>query len=112
LLDRHGDERLGSSELKAPVRRRAAGAASASCWWYEAVDAQGELHRGAPSVKMFVTMTGGPRSFSMAIPTCRLTKFGVMRICVARTEAGAIEADSQLPLYRCTAVPAGEGNGW
>lgn len=71
-------------------------------WWYEAVDAQGELHRGAPSVKMFVTMTGGPRSFSMAIPTCRLTKFLVMRICVARTEAGAIGTDTQLPLYRVT----------
>lgn len=71
-------------------------------WWYEAVDAQGELHRSAPSVKMLITMTGGPKSFSMTLPTCRLTRFGNVRICVARTEAGATGTDSSLPLYRVT----------
>jgi hypothetical protein len=71
-------------------------------WWYEAVDAKGELHRGAPSVKMLVTMSGGPRSFSMAIPTCRLTKFANVRICVARTAQGATGTDTTLPLNRVT----------
>lgn len=71
-------------------------------YWYEAVDAQGELHRGAVSVKMLVTMTGGPRKFSHAIPTCRLTRFGNVRLCVARSVAGATGTDSTLPLFRVT----------
>lgn len=71
-------------------------------WWYEAVDAQGELHRGAVSVKMLVTMTGGPKKFSMAIPTCRLTKFSNVRVCAARSEVGATGTDSTIPLYRVT----------
>lgn len=71
-------------------------------WWYEAVDAQGELHRGAVSVKMLVTMTGGPKKFSMAIPTCRLTKFSNVRICAARSEVGATGTDLTIPLYRVT----------
>lgn len=71
-------------------------------WWYEAVDAQGELHRSAPSVKILVTMIGGPKSFSMTLPTCRLTRFSNVRICVARSEAGATGTDSSLPLYRVT----------
>lgn len=71
-------------------------------FWYEAVDAQGELHRGAVSVKILVTMTGGPKKFSMAIPTCRLTKFSNVRICAARSAQGATGTDSTLPLYRVT----------
>lgn len=71
-------------------------------YWYEAVDAQGELHRGAVSKKLFVTMSGGPRSFSHAIPTCRLTRFATVRICVARSELGATGTDSTIPLYKVT----------
>lgn len=71
-------------------------------YWYEAVDAQGEVHRGPVSVKMLVTMSGGPRSFSHTLPTCRLTRFNNVRICVARSEQGATGADSQIPLYRVT----------
>jgi hypothetical protein len=71
-------------------------------WWYEAVDAQGELHRGPPSVKMLVTMAGGPKKFTMAIPACRLTRFANVRICVARSPAGATGTDSTLPLFRVT----------
>jgi len=71
-------------------------------YWYEAVDAQGELHRGAVSVKMLVTMTGGPKKFVHAIPTCRLSRFANVRLCVARSEVGATGTDSTLPLYRVT----------
>lgn len=72
-------------------------------YWWESVDAQGELHRGAVSVKMLVTMTGGPKKFVHAVPTCRLTKFSNVRLCVARSEQGAEGTDSSLPLYRVTA---------
>lgn len=71
-------------------------------FWYEAVDAQGELHRGAVSSKILVTMSGGPRSFSITVPTCRLTKFASARICVARTAQGATGTDSSIPLFRVT----------
>jgi len=71
-------------------------------FWYEAVDAQGELHRGAVSVKVLVTMAGGPKKFSIALPTCRLTKFSNVRICAARSAQGATGTDSTLPLYRVT----------
>jgi hypothetical protein len=71
-------------------------------WWYEAQDDNGELHRGAVSTKMLVTMSGGPRSFTMNIPTCRLTRFANARICVARSKQGATGTDSTLALYRCT----------
>lgn len=71
-------------------------------WWYEAVDAQGELHRGPTSVPMLVTMAGGPLSFTMTIPTCRLTRFSNVRICVARSEQGATGTDSSIPLFKVT----------
>lgn len=71
-------------------------------WWYETQDAQGELHRGAVSTKMLVTMSGGPKSFTMAIPTCRLTRFSNARICVARSQQGATGTDQSIALYRCT----------
>lgn len=71
-------------------------------YWYEAVDAQGELHRGAPSVKLLVTMSGGPLSFSHAIPTCRLSRFSNVRICVARSQVGATGTDSTINLYKVT----------
>lgn len=71
---------------------------------YEVVDAQGELHRGPVSVKMLVTMAGGPRSFSMAIPTCRLTRFGRVRIGVFRSEQGATGTDDTIELFRVTST--------
>lgn len=71
-------------------------------FWYEAVDAQGELHRGAVSTKVLVTMVGGPKKFSIALPTCRLTRFSNVRICVARSVAGAEGTDSTLPLFKVT----------
>ena len=71
-------------------------------WWYEAVDAQGELHRGPPSVKLLVTMTGGPKKFTMTPPTCRLTRFANVRICIARSPAGATGTDSTLAMYKVT----------
>jgi len=74
----------------------------AYAYWYEAVDAQGELHRGPVSVKVLVTASGGPSQLSHAIPTCRLTRFGNVRICVARTAQGATGSDTTLPLYRVT----------
>lgn len=71
--------------------------------WYEAIDAQGEIHRGAVSIKFLVTVTGTlPQKVQLVLPTCRLTKFGNARICVARSIAGAIGTDSTLPLYRVT----------
>ena len=71
-------------------------------YWCEAVDAQGELHRGPVSVKVLATMTGGPKKFSLAIPTCRLTRFANARICAARSVQGATGTDSTLPLYKIT----------
>src|SRR5262245_908306 len=71
-------------------------------FWYEAVDAQGELHRGAVSTKVLATMTGGPKKFTMTLPTCRLTRYAVSRICVARSVAGATGTDSTLPMYKVT----------
>lgn len=71
-------------------------------FWYEAVDAQGELHRSATSVKILLTMVGGPLSVIMLLPTCKLTRFSNVRICVARSAQGAIGTDSTLPLYKVT----------
>lgn len=71
-------------------------------YWYEAVDAQGELHRGAVSIKLLATMVGGPKVFSHAIPTCRLTRFANARICVARSEQGATGTDSSIELFKVT----------
>jgi len=71
-------------------------------FWYESTDAQGELHRGAVSDKVLVTMTGGPRSFSITVPTCRLTKFANSRVCVARSAQGATGTDSTIELFRVT----------
>lgn len=110
--DFHAAPDLGFDATGAPVEMSSTitiGAAGAIpngsylyAYWYEAVDAQGELHRGAVSVKMLVTMTGGPKKFVHAIPTCRLTRFSNVRLCVARSEAGAEGTDSSIPLYRCT----------
>lgn len=80
-------------------------------FWYEAVDAQGELHRGSVSVKILLKkQSAGP--VQIQLPTCRLTKFGNVRICVARSVAGATGTDSSLPLYRVTSndVLATTGN--
>jgi hypothetical protein len=71
-------------------------------FWYEVPDAQGELHRGAVSAKIDVVMSGGPKSFTMTIPTCRLTRFANARICVARSEQGATGTDTTLELFRVT----------
>lgn len=74
--------------------------------WYEAVDAQGEMHRGAVSVKFLAVMGGGPGKFQIKLPTCRLTRFANVRIGVARSVAGATGTDSTLPLYRVTSNDA------
>lgn len=71
-------------------------------FWYEAPDAQGELHRGAVSTKIDVVMSGGPKSFTMTIPTCRLTRFANARICVARSQQGAEGTDSTLEMFKVT----------
>lgn len=71
-------------------------------WWYEAQDANGELHRGAVSTKMLVTMAGGPKSFTMNIPTCRLTRFANARICVARSQQGATGTDQTIDMFKVT----------
>jgi hypothetical protein len=71
-------------------------------WWYETQDDNGELHRGPTSTGMLVTMAGGPKSFTMAIPTCRLTRFASARICVARSEQGATGTDQTLDMFKCT----------
>jgi hypothetical protein len=71
-------------------------------YWYEAVDAQGELHRGPVSVKALFTVSGGPLQVSHAIPTCRLTRFANVRVCVARTAQGATGTDTTLPLFKVT----------
>jgi len=70
-------------------------------YWYEAVDAQGELHRSGVSTKMVGTI-GALGKFNLGIPTCRLTNFSNVRLCAARSIQGATGADSQLALYRIT----------
>ena len=111
-LDFHAAPDFGFDAAGAPVDMTTAvtiGAAGAIpngvylyAYWYEAVDAQGELHRGAVSVKLLVTMVGGPKKFVHAIPTCRLSRFSNIRLCVARSEVGATGTDSSIPLYRVT----------
>ncbi len=71
-------------------------------FWYETQDAQGELHRGAVSAKVLVTMAGGPRSFTMQVPTCRLTRFANARICVARSQQGATGTDVTIDMFKVT----------
>jgi len=71
-------------------------------WWYEVQDDNGELHRGPTSTGLLATMVGGPKSFTMNIPPCRLTRFSNARICIARSKQGATGTDSTLALYRCT----------
>jgi hypothetical protein len=71
-------------------------------YWYEAVDAQGELHRGPVSVRFLVEVTGGPRQIRHTLPTCKLTRFANVRICVARSIQGAEGTESTIPLFRVT----------
>jgi len=72
--------------------------------WYETQDAQGEVHRGPVGVKFLFTVTGGPQKVTLTIPTCRLSRFGNVRICIARSEVGATGTDASIPLYRITDV--------
>lgn len=73
-------------------------------FWYEVVDAQGELHRGPTSAGILAVMTGGPLAFTITVPTLRLTRYRNVRICVARSEVGATGTDSSIPLYRVTST--------
>jgi len=70
-------------------------------WWYEHVDAQGELHPG-PVNKVLVTVTDGPYLVSITIPTYRLTSRDHVRVCVARSVAGATGTDATIELFRIT----------
>jgi len=74
--------------------------------WYEDIDAAGEVHRGPTSVGILKTLSGGgsSQSVSIAIPTYRLTSKRRVRLCVARSKAGATGTDSQIPLFRCTST--------
>jgi hypothetical protein len=55
------------------------------CFVYEFVDAQGQLHRSAPSIPQTLTVTGGPKSASVPIRTLLMTDKPV-NIVVYRTK--------------------------
>jgi hypothetical protein len=54
---------------------------------YEEIDAQGEIHPGATSVAIPITLTGANSQVTLTIPTCRLTSKSRVRIGVFRSLA-------------------------
>jgi len=54
---------------------------------YEEIDAQGELHPGAQSIPVPITLTAGNSAVTLTIPTYRLTSKQHVRIGVFRSQA-------------------------
>lgn len=72
--------------------------------WYEDIDGQGELHSGAPSVGVLVTLAAGFDQVTITIPTLRNTRKRNVRIGVARSEQGQTGTDESIPLYRVSGL--------
>jgi len=70
---------------------------------YEEVDAQGELHPGACSVPVTVTLAAND-SVSLAIPTYRLTTKKSVRIAVFRSPKNQTGEPETIPYYRVTGL--------
>lgn len=92
------------------------GSLTAGVWsyqfFYEEIDAAGEIHPGPMSIPVEVELTGGENQVSFEIPTYRLTGKRRVRIGGVRTEQGD---DSESPqFYRVTSLsPAATGaNGY
>jgi hypothetical protein len=81
--------------------------------WYEATDAQGEVHRGPESNGTLVTMGGSDTQVTLTLPTCRLTRRSNVRIMVARSAAA--DTGDTAELRRVTSLDpttAGTANGY
>lgn len=76
-------------------------------YWYEEVDAHGELHPGAVSTSITAVIPGGDSAVILEVPTCRLTGKTSVRICVARTEANATGAPEDIEFFRVTSTTPG-----
>jgi hypothetical protein len=79
--------------------------------WYEDVDAQGQIHRGPVSVGVLVTTGAGDNTVTVEIPTYRLTNKRRVRVCVARSIAGATGTDEEIALYRVTSIDPADDTG-
>jgi hypothetical protein len=71
---------------------------------YEEIDGQGEIHPGAPSVEVNVTLTGANNKVTHTIPTYRLTSKKRVRIGVFRSVANATGTPSQIEFFRVSSV--------
>jgi hypothetical protein len=73
-------------------------------FWYEHVDAQGELHLGPVSAPVLVTLTAAQSAVLIGVPTYRLTARQNVRLCVARSPANSEGTDDEIPYYRVTST--------
>ena len=74
-------------------------------YWYEEIDAQGELHPGACSVQtLFALPSSGGQSTTHTIPTYRLTSKLRVRIGVARSAGNATGAPTAIRFYRVSST--------
>lgn len=81
---------------------------------YEEIDAQGEIHRSAPSSPITITTTGPSSKNTLQLPTYRLTNKRRARIGVFRSEANAEGTIDTISFYRVSSVdPSDTGdNGY
>lgn len=70
---------------------------------YEAIDALGELHQGAPSVALSVVIAGS-KKVNVTIPTYRLTTKRRVRIGVFRSKVNQTGDPQSIPFYRVTSL--------
>lgn len=79
---------------------------------YEAIDASGELHQGATSVPILVTVSGvGTSTVTIYAPTCRLTSRANVRIGVYRSPANQTGEPDAIPYYRVTSIDPSDTTG-
>lgn len=81
--------------------------------WYEATDAQGEVHLGPVSIGSLVTMGASDTQVTLTLPTLRVTQKANVRICVSRSLAALTGNTAQL--FRVTSLDPttdGDVNGY
>lgn len=76
---------------------------------YEEIDAQGELHRSAPSAPIVFTTTSANAKISIQIPTLRLTNRRRARIGVFRSPGNAEGTIETIPFYRVSSLDPNDG---
>jgi hypothetical protein len=78
---------------------------------YEEIDAQGELHRSAPSAPVTVLTTGATTKITLQLPTYRLTSKRHVRISVFRCEGNSEGEIETIPFYRVSSLDPSQATG-